>query len=53
MRFGMVRARDVASLVDEREREPAQLGGPLFGNLDAAGVGETIVALSIGTWLRT
>ena len=39
MRFGMVRARDVASLVDEREREPAQLGGPLLGNLDAAGVG--------------
>ena len=34
----MVRARGVTGLVDEGERQSAELGGPLFGNLDAAGV---------------
>ena len=36
--LGMVRARGVTGLVDEGERQSAELGGPLFGNLDAAGV---------------
>ena len=34
----MVRARGVTGLVDDGERQSAELGGPLFGNLDAAGV---------------
>ncbi len=38
MRNGVVRTGDVARLVDERERQTAELRGPLLGNLDAAGI---------------
>ena len=38
MRHRVIRTRGVAGLVDECERQTAEFGGPLFGNLDAAGV---------------
>ena len=38
MRLGMVRASSVTSLVNEGERQIAQLRGPLLGNLDTAGI---------------
>ena len=38
MRLGMVRASGVTSLVNEGERQIAQLRGPLLGNLDTAGI---------------
>ena len=47
MRFGMVRAGGVTGLVNERERQIAQLRGPLFGNLDAAGVRGSISSVMI------